>query len=130
MKHHLQVATLIVLLFLGVKSDPNTGITTEDCDPNTISKRDPYSYAVIQALNEVLSATPYATGFDYTTSVTSDGSNYDFAAFSHGTCETNLTQVDCATCIRAAYDDVSALCNGHVAGTIGMVDCSIYFGPV
>ncbi|CAI9112984.1 OLC1v1013500C1 [Oldenlandia corymbosa var. corymbosa] len=133
----LLVSTLV--LFLGlccsfsvnyvVNGDPDTDITNEGCNPTTYSDGDAYGVAVKEALNNMFMTTPFALGYNYSVSVKSNGDS-GLAAFAYGNCEKSLMATDCSACMIAAYNDVTSLCNGHMAGWIGMVDCFIGYLPV
>ncbi|CAI9112982.1 OLC1v1013498C1 [Oldenlandia corymbosa var. corymbosa] len=118
----------ILLLAISVVSGgPNTGITLQQCSPNTYPDGDPYGIAVHQALYYVVKLTPNTSHYFHSDT---ERSTSGIIAFALGTCVLYLSAFDCGACLEAAAEDCVSQCNGHMFGTINLVDCSIRYAPL
>ncbi|KAL2236494.1 antifungal protein ginkbilobin-2 [Sesamum indicum] len=105
------------------KSEPNTNVNLLWCNENGYAEEDPYADSVAYVLADLMNVTPSRQGFDYSTV-----SPYGTAvSYGHATCNTGLSNNDCANCLVAAKASVSSSCLNSVGGRVAMVDCAMRY---
>ncbi|KAK4441679.1 hypothetical protein Salat_0502800 [Sesamum alatum] len=105
------------------KSEPNTNVNLLWCNENGYAEEDPYANSVAYVLADLMNVTPSRQAFDYSTL-----SPYATAvSYGHATCNTALSNNDCANCLAAGKASVSSGCLNSVGGRVEMVDCAMRY---
>ncbi|PIN03058.1 hypothetical protein CDL12_24414 [Handroanthus impetiginosus] len=119
------ISSLIVLMGLisVARSEPNTNVNLLWCNDNSYSQEDPYGNSVAYVLADLMNVTPTQQGFDYhTVSLYAEAVSYG-----HATCNTALSNNDCANCLVSAKASVNDVCANRIGGRVEMVDCTMRY---
>ena len=113
----------LIGLFCGVNGIPNTNISNVLCNSGVYSKGDPFAISLAYVLADLETVTPSRKGYDYR-----NISPYPNAyAYGHGACNTNLTSLDCTTCLGAAKTAMFGTCDSRIGARTLLIDCTIRY---
>ncbi|GMN48776.1 hypothetical protein TIFTF001_017950 [Ficus carica] len=127
MSIHMKFASLIIMGFLCnptmVISTPNTNVTTVLCNTGTYTGGDPFATSLAYVLDDLLTNTPTRKNCDFY-----NISPYPNAfAHGHGSCNKNLTSLDCAACLGAAKTAMGGQCQSRIGARAVLYDCAIRY---
>ena len=127
MSIHMKFASLIFMGILCtptmVISTPDTNVTTVLCNTSIYSDGDPFATSLAYVLVELQTTTSTCENYNFYSI-----SPYPNAkAYVHGSCNKNLTSLDCAVCLGAAKTVMEGLCQRKKGACAVLHDCSIRY---
>ncbi|KAG6645184.1 antifungal protein ginkbilobin-like protein [Carya illinoinensis] len=113
----------IFWLFIIPGSIPNTTAITALCNMGMYSQGDPFGISLDYVVAELERATPMSKNYDFF-----NISPFPNAfAYGHATCNLNLTNSDCATCLGAAKMTMFGTCLSRIGVRAMLQDCTIRY---